>query len=119
MGPFKKELKVKTALWNFDKKQIQIAKAGKKFNHIQEWKAAGKFISKPRVVSVPESKLNCDQLSILNLIKKQCLLSDSDFFQNPLRLIISGAAGTGKSVVIEHILKFLEEENKKRKNCLV
>ena len=111
MAPIRKEVCQKETKLN----NIFKPKSDKKFNPIEDWKAAKAFVSVPRVVSVPESELNSEQLSILKLVKKQCLLSDSEFFKNPLRLIVSGAAGTGKSIVIQHILMYLEEEKKRRR----
>ena len=117
MAPRKKESNPKKPTYNFQKKKEKKDKKDKKpFDPIEEWKSLNKFKTTPRTVSVPESELNVEQVSILNLIKNQCSLSNSEFFQNPLRLIISGAAGTGKSVLLQHILIYLEEQSKLRSN---
>ena len=113
MASNKRESEVLGTIFNFDfcKKQKR-----EKFNPIEEWKAYHEYIVIPKTISVPESQLNSEQSEILNLVKRQCELSDSEFYKSPLRLIITGAAGTGKSVVLQHILHFLEEESKKRED---
>ena len=115
MAPTRRELMSEKPNFNFIPKKPRALKK-KVFNPIEDWKADRKFKVIPRVVSVDEKDLNKEQLSILNLVKKQCLLSDREFFSNPLRLIVSGPAGTGKSIVIQHILLYLEEEKKRREN---
>ena len=107
MAPTRKQ-SIEPPVYNFNKKKK--SKPESVFNPIEDWKNDGKFTTVPRVVTVPE------QLEILKLIKKQCVLPESEFFRNPLRLIISGAAGTGKSVVIQHILKYLEDQKETRDN---
>ena len=114
MAPTRKQSISEPPVYNFNKKKK--SKPESVFNPIEDWKNDGKFITVPRVVTVPECDLNKEQLEILKLIKSQCELPESDFFKNPLRLIISGAAGTGKSVVIQHILKYLEDQKETRDN---
>jgi len=81
-----------------------------KFNPIESWKKSVAIV-RPRVESsIDSSNLNFEQRKVLNHVKNQLRLSESEQKSNPLRLICFGAAGTGKSVVIKAIIDEIENQ---------
>ena len=84
-------------------------------NIIHSWKQ--KFKRKPTACPLFSfDQLNREQKFIIEQVRIQNEKSDEEFFSNPLRLVVAGVAGSGKSSIIEHLQFIFEEATNNNEN---
>ncbi|CAG7818672.1 unnamed protein product, partial [Allacma fusca] len=65
------------------------------------------------VPSIPLSALSLQQRVILNIVKTHLRQSSEDQLDNPIRVIVLGSGGTGKSEICSHLRFELESQKQK------
>ncbi|CAG7725427.1 unnamed protein product [Allacma fusca] len=68
----------------------------------------------PRKPQIPHEALNIKQRYLIDKVVKQCKLARDLQLQQQLKIIVFGAAGSGKSQILAHLKYELEQEKLRR-----